>query len=51
MELKLKAIACHQSQFPDFRAVEARLRQRCATLGALYGHAYAETFDRIVIAP
>ena len=50
MDLKLEAIACHQSQFPDFPAMEARVRHRCATLGAPYGHAYAETFDRIRLA-
>ena len=49
MDLKLQAVACHQSQFPDFGPMEARLRQRCAALGALHGYAYAETFDRIVI--
>ena len=47
MDLKLEAIACHRSQFPDFAPIEARLRERCAALGAPYGHAYAETFDRI----
>ena len=50
MDLKLEAIACHQSQFPDFPLMEARLRQRCAALGALHGYAYAETFDRIRLA-
>jgi LmbE family N-acetylglucosaminyl deacetylase len=49
MDLKLQAIACHQSQFPDFPSMEARVRHRCAALGAPYGHAYAETFDRIVL--
>ena len=47
MDLKLEAIACHRSQFPDFAPMEARLRERCAALGAPHGHAYAETFDRI----
>jgi len=50
MDLKLEAIACHQSQFPDFPAMEARVRHRCAALGAPYGHAYAETFDRILLS-
>jgi LmbE family N-acetylglucosaminyl deacetylase len=50
MDLKLEAIACHQSQFPDFPSMEARVRHRCAALGAPYGHAYAETFDRIVLS-
>lgn len=50
MDLKLQAIACHQSQFSDFPAMEARVRTRCAVLGKPHGHAYAETFDRIVLA-
>ncbi len=49
MDLKLKAFACHRSQFPDFAAVAARVRARCAALGKPYGYAYAETFDRILI--
>jgi LmbE family N-acetylglucosaminyl deacetylase len=50
MDLKLAAIACHESQFPDFPAMEARVRDRCAALGAPTGYAYAETFDRIFLA-
>jgi len=49
MDLKLKALACHASQFKDFPAVEARVRQRSKELGAARGYAYAEAFDRIVI--
>ena len=49
MDLKLKALACHASQFSDFAAVEARVRERSATLGKEKGYAYAEAFDRIVI--
>ena len=48
--LKLEAIACHQSQFPDFPAMEARVRDRCAALGTPHGYAYAETFDRILLS-
>jgi len=50
MDLKLQAIACHQSQFPDFPAMEARVRKRCAALGRPHGYAYAETFDRILLS-
>ena len=50
MDLKLEAIACHQSQFPDFPAMEARVRNRCAALGRPHGYAYAETFDRILLS-
>jgi LmbE family N-acetylglucosaminyl deacetylase len=49
IDLKLKALACHASQFKDFAAVEARVRQRSKELGAGHGYAYAEAFDRIVI--
>jgi LmbE family N-acetylglucosaminyl deacetylase len=49
MDLKLKALACHASQFKDFTAVETRVRQRSKELGAARGYAYAEAFDRIVI--
>jgi LmbE family N-acetylglucosaminyl deacetylase len=48
MDLKIKALACHASQFTDFAAVEARVRQRAKELGATQGYAYAETFDRVV---
>ena len=49
MDLKLQAVACHQSQFGDFAALDARVRERSAALGRAKGCAYAETFDRIVI--
>ena len=49
IDLKLKALACHASQFKDFAAVEVRVRQRSKELGAARGYAYAEAFDRIVI--
>ncbi len=49
MELKLRAIACHASQFRDFAGVEARVRERSAALGAPHGVAYAEGFDRIAM--
>jgi len=49
MDLKLKALACHASQFKDFAAVEKRVRERNAELGKPKGYAYAETFDHIVL--
>jgi LmbE family N-acetylglucosaminyl deacetylase len=49
MDLKLKALACHASQFADFAAVEARVRQRSAELAKTKGLAYAEGFDHITI--
>ena len=49
MDLKLKALACHASQFGDFPAVEKRVRERSAELGKPKGYAFAETFDRIVM--
>jgi LmbE family N-acetylglucosaminyl deacetylase len=49
MDLKLKALACHQSQVPDFPSVEARVRERSAAIGHPAGYAFAEAFDRIVM--
>ena len=50
MDLKIKALACHASQFADFAGVEKRIRERAAELGKPQGYAYAETFDRVVLA-
>lgn len=47
LELKLKALRCHASQFSDPEAVEARVRQRAAELGQAKGIAWAEAFKRI----
>ena len=49
IDLKLKALACHASQVPDFPAVEARVRDRAREVGAPHGYAYAASFDRIVL--
>jgi LmbE family N-acetylglucosaminyl deacetylase len=49
MDLKIKALACHASQFKDFAAVEKRVRDRNAELGKPKGYAYAECFDRITL--
>jgi LmbE family N-acetylglucosaminyl deacetylase len=49
IDLKLKALACHQSQFKDFPAVEKRVRERAAELGKAAGLAFAECFERIVM--
>jgi LmbE family N-acetylglucosaminyl deacetylase len=49
MDVKVKALACHQSQFGSFPDVERRVRERAAELGKPHGYAYAETFDRIVM--
>jgi LmbE family N-acetylglucosaminyl deacetylase len=49
MDLKLKALACHQSQVGDVASLDKRLRERAAELGKAKGYAYAESFDRIVL--
>jgi LmbE family N-acetylglucosaminyl deacetylase len=49
IDLKIKALACHASQFKDFTAVEKRVRERAAYYGKLKGYAYGETFDAIVL--
>ena len=50
IDLKIKALACHASQFGDFAAVEARVRERSAFLGKSKSYVYAEAFDHIVLA-
>jgi LmbE family N-acetylglucosaminyl deacetylase len=49
MELKLEAIRCHKSQVGDFKAFEARMRNRAETLGREKGYSYAEGFDQIIV--
>jgi LmbE family N-acetylglucosaminyl deacetylase len=49
MDVKLKAIACHASQFGDFSVVEARMQARAAALGKAKGYPYAEGFDHVVV--
>jgi len=49
IDLKLRALACHASQFADFSKVEARVRERSAELGKAKGYAYAEAFDHILL--
>jgi LmbE family N-acetylglucosaminyl deacetylase len=49
MEVKLAAIRCHASQVGDFTTVEARMRNRAATLGDEKGYACAEGFDHIIV--
>lgn len=49
IERKLKALACHESQFRDFAGVEARVRERAAELGKPRRLAFAETFDQILM--
>ena len=50
IDMKIKALACHKSQFANFSDVEKWVRQRNGALGKKKGYAYAETFDRIVLA-
>ena len=49
IDLQLKGLSCHASQFTNFPAVDARVRERSAWLGKGKGYAYAEAFDRIVM--
>src|SRR5437667_4614897 len=49
IDLKLEAIRRHRSQVGDFKAVEARVRNRAAVLGKERGYSYAEGFDQIVV--
>jgi len=49
MDLKIKALACHQSQFQNFSDVEARVREWAAGVGKRKRYAFAEAFDHIVL--
>jgi LmbE family N-acetylglucosaminyl deacetylase len=49
MDVKIKALACHASQFGDFAGLEVRVRERAAALGKTKGYAYAEAFDHVVM--
>src|SRR2546427_11385323 len=49
MNLKLEAIRCHASQIGDFKAFEARMRNRAAVLGKEKGYVFAEGFDDIIV--
>jgi len=50
IDLKLRALACHASQFADFKGVETRVRQRSGEIGKSQGYAHAEGFDHIVMS-
>ena len=50
IDLKLRALACHASQFRDFKAVEERVRQRSGEIGKAKGYAHAEGFDHVVMS-
>jgi LmbE family N-acetylglucosaminyl deacetylase len=50
MDVKMKALACHASQFGDFAGLEIRVRERAAVLGQPKGYAYAEAFDHVVMS-
>ncbi|MBI2189928.1 MAG: PIG-L family deacetylase [Candidatus Levybacteria bacterium] len=43
---KLQALACHKSQYDDFKMIEDRVRKRAAELGKK-NYKYAENFTRI----
>lgn len=49
MDLKIKALAAHDSQMPDMPAIESRIRKWAQQTGAHSGYKYAESFMRIDI--
>ena len=49
IDLKLRALACHASQFADFTTVEKRVRERSGEIGKSKGYTFAEGFDHIVL--
>lgn len=44
---KLKALACHQSQYDDFLKIEKRMKSRARFVGKKKGFRFAENFTRI----
>ncbi|MEO7945489.1 MAG: PIG-L deacetylase family protein [Candidatus Saccharimonadales bacterium] len=50
IDLKLRALAQHISQFPDIDALQTRMREFAASSGERAGYDYAEGFVRIDIA-
>jgi LmbE family N-acetylglucosaminyl deacetylase len=49
IETKMAALAAHASQMDDVKAIQDRMRQMAASLGAKTGSKYAEAFIRIDI--
>ncbi len=52
IDLKLKALACHESQLgPASKEIEGRIREWAADLGKPHGFTFAETFKVIAQGP
>ena len=49
LDVKLKALGCHQSQVGEWQGVEARVRERAQAVGKTKGYAFAEAFCRVVL--
>ncbi len=49
LDVKLKALACHQSQMEKWEWVEARVRERAQAVGQAKGYAFAESFCRVML--
>ena len=49
LDVKLKALTCHQSQVGEWRAVETRVRERAQAIGKVKGYAFAESFCRVML--
>ena len=50
LDLKLRALARHASQFEDYAEIERWMRQRAEELGERAGYPAAEAFRRVVLA-
>ncbi len=48
IELKVEALRCHKSQFPDGEWVDTWMRQRCQEVGVVHAMAYAENFRHVI---
>lgn len=50
LEKKIRAIACHKSQFENFADIEKRIRERAKMVGKKSGFSAAEAFNRVELS-
>ncbi len=48
LELKLKALTCHQTQLPDYPRIEAMVRTRAESCAEGQGYQYGEQFHQVL---
>lgn len=50
LEKKIRALACHKSQFENFADIEKRIRERAKMIGGKKGFSAAEAFNRVELS-